>query len=104
MPSVEADPVLRLAHPDGPRFDFDGECVVFNPSSWEIHILNEAASAVYEWLAASPRSLLEIEALLADLLVADERSAAGDHARRVIQDLMSLGLLIDDGQAADVGR
>lgn len=97
----EASPFLRLTFPNGPRLFFDGEWVVFNPASWEVHILNEAASAVYEYLAQAPRSLQEIECLLQDLLVEDERRGAGEHAQRVIRELASLGLVVGDVLSAD---
>lgn len=94
--TAEGGDLLKLAHPDGPRFLFEDEWVVFNPLSWEVHILNAAAAAVYHLLAEAPRSPLEIESLLRELLVETERDRAAEHARRVVADLRSLGLVTDD--------
>ena len=77
------------------RFLFEDEYVVFNPLSWEVHILNPAASAVYDLLAEAPRSASEIASLLSELLVEDERSQAAAHATRIIGELAGLGLVAD---------
>jgi PqqD family protein of HPr-rel-A system len=92
---------LRLTYPAGPRFLFDDELVVYNPLSWDVHVLNAAAAAVYEFLLEAPASRAEVESLLAELLVENERSAAAEHAESVIGDLKSLGLLADDEPRAD---
>ena len=95
---------MRLTHPDGPRFVFDDELVVFNPLSWDVHVLNPAAAVVYEFLLEAPASRSEIESLLGELLVENERGAAAEHAGTVIGDLKSLGLLADDEPGADARR
>jgi PqqD family protein of HPr-rel-A system len=92
---------LRPTFPSGPRFLFDDEFVVFNPSSWEVHVLNAAAAAVYERLLEAPTSAAEIESLLGELLVETERDSAGEYAQRVIDDLKALGLAVDDEPSAD---
>jgi len=84
---------VRLGDPAGRAFFFDDEVVVFNPLSWEVHILNPAAAAVYEFLAEAPRTLEQIEALLSELLVEAERSEARKHAERIVSDLTSLTLV-----------
>ena len=86
---------LRLTYPEGMRFLFGDEYVVFNPLSWEVHILNPAASAVYDLLAEAPQSAGEIASLLSDLLVEDERHEAGAHATRIIGELSGLGLIAE---------
>lgn len=95
---------MRLTHPNGPRFLFDDEFVVFNPLSWDVHVLNPAASAVYDFLLDGAASSAEVEILLRELLVEDEQGTAGEYARRVIDDLKALGLVADDGPGADAGR
>ena len=92
---------MRLTYPAGPRLLFDDELVVFNPLSWDVHVLNPAAAAVYEFLLEAPANRLEIESLLSELLVENERGAAAEHAESVIGDLKSLGLLSDDEPGAD---
>ena len=101
---MTAETNLRLTYPAGPRFSFDDEIVVFNPLSWDVHVLNAAAAAVYEFLLEGRASPAEIESLLAELLVEEERGAAGDYARRVIGDLKGFGLVSDDEPAADARR
>ena len=102
--TAEGGPLLRLAHPAGPRFLFEDEWVVFNPLSWEVHILNAAASAIYQLIADGPRRQTEIESLLRELLVEQEREQAAEHAQRVIGDLISLGLVTEGAPAAAHGR
>ena len=95
---------MRLIYPAGPRFVFDDELVVFNPLSWDVHVLNPAAAAVYEFLLEASAGRAEIESLLEELLVDSERGAAAEHAQSVIGDLKSLGLLADDEPGADARR
>ena len=89
-------PTVRLGDSAGRAFSFDNELVVFNPLSWEVHLLNSAAAAIYEMLAEAPRTLDEIESLLAELLVEAECGAARDHAERVVSDLATLALVITE--------
>jgi PqqD family protein of HPr-rel-A system len=77
---------LRLRH-------FEDEAVAFDPLSWDAHLLNPAALAVLELLMESPRSELEVAAFLEKALIAGERERANDHATRLIQELLSLGLV-----------
>ena len=92
-----ADSKYRLTSPAPPCFFFDDEWVVFNPVSWQVHILNGAASEVFAYLAEAPRSLRQVESLLLELLVTSERHDAGAHAHRVIRELVSIGLVAEDG-------
>ena len=87
---------IRLAYPDERRSWFDDELVVFNPMSWEIHVLNPAASLVFEFIAEAPREPAQIVALMHDVLVDAERDCAARHAATVIEDLRNLGLLTED--------
>jgi PqqD family protein of HPr-rel-A system len=50
---------------DSPRtliIRFDDEYLVFNPLSWDTHLLNESAASVLEALRASPCSFSELAA------------------------------------------
>lgn len=94
MPLTQTpDATVRLSHPTGRYVLLDDEAVVFDPLSWEVHVLNPAASAIYEFLAEQPRAMSEVTALLAELLVDAEKDAAAVHAERTIDDLARLGLV-----------
>jgi PqqD family protein of HPr-rel-A system len=72
---------------------FDDEAVVFDPLSWDAHLLNPAAFAVLELLLEVPRSEAEVTAFLTEALQAEEHSQVPAHARRLIGELQSLGLV-----------
>jgi PqqD family protein of HPr-rel-A system len=94
---------VRYAAASGLRtLDFGDECIVFNPLSWDAHLLNAAAAAILEVLAERPQDLHEVESLLGELLTESERSQAGVHARRALDELAQLGLVrrLDDEPAA----
>jgi len=78
--------------------DFDSEVVVFNPRSWDAHILNSAAEMVLGLLTHSPRTQHDIEVALFDALAEEERASASAHAERVLNDLRSVGLIVELGQ------
>ena len=85
---------LRYAAIEGIRaFDFGDECIVFNPLSWDAHLLNPAAAAVLELLAGGAQTPGEVEAYLHDLLVESEQPGAAEHARRLLEQLAQLGLV-----------
>jgi PqqD family protein of HPr-rel-A system len=85
---------VQFAAVDGLRFrHFDDEAVVFDPLSWDAHLLNPAAIVVLELLLESPRSEDEVIAFLAEVLQPDEQAQAPAHARRLIGELQSLNLL-----------
>lgn len=86
----------------GPRYvaaaglrvlDFGDQCAVFDPVSWDVHLLNPAAIGALELFAAEPRSIVDVEAFLVDALQDDERGRAHEHAGRVTAELVSLGLI-----------
>ena len=94
----------RYAAVDGIRtLDFGDECVVFNPLSWDAHILNAAAALVLDLLGGEAQGTDEVAAVLRDVLVDSERTEAPAHARRLIHELMELGLVytVQDDGAAD---
>ena len=84
-----------------PHIDFEDEIVVFNALSWDVHVLNPAASLVYELLLESPRSLQELESVLAEALSQDQKAETPAHVERLVSDLESLGLVRTDLPLAD---
>jgi len=85
---------VRYAAASGSRaLDFGDEWIVFNPLSWDAHLLNIAAAAVLDLVAEAPRSLPEVETFLGELLTESEQDHAGEHARRVLEELAQLGLV-----------
>ena len=71
--------------------------IVFDESSWDTHVLNEAAGALLLSIAEAPRTESELTALLADLLTESERSQAQAHARGTVDRLRALGLVVASG-------
>lgn len=74
-------------------FDFGDEWVVFNPLSWDAHLLNPAAAVVLELLDGEGQTADEIAATLREVLVESEQAAAAEHAQRLIGELLGLGLV-----------
>jgi PqqD family protein of HPr-rel-A system len=84
----------RYAVVEGIRaFDFDHESIVFNPLSWDAHLLNAAATAVLDLLASGPQSAAAVEEFLGDLLVDSEKGEAAAHSQRLLNELSHLGLI-----------
>jgi PqqD family protein of HPr-rel-A system len=73
---------------------FDDETVVFNPASWETHVLNAGATLVLG-LVQDGCTVAEVRSVLADALADEERSSAGEHADRVLGELQSLRLIVE---------
>ena len=71
---------------------FEDESVVFNPNSWDAHLLNTAAVAVLDELAQGPRTVSEVELLLSEALLESERADASVHAMRLLHEFEQLGL------------
>ena len=72
---------------------FEDEAVVFNPLSWDAHLLNPAAIAVLELLLEAPRFGDEITAFLREALQPDEQPQSSAYAQRLISELQALGLV-----------
>ena len=64
---------------------FDGEVVIFNPISWETHLLNLAAAVIVEQLLAGMRRVDEIARSLVE-----EGIALDPHAGSMEQQIASL--------------
>ena len=69
------------------------QLVVFNSASYETHLFNEAAGALLQFIAETPRAPDELQELLAELLTDRERDEAQAHARAALEQLRSLGLV-----------
>lgn len=85
---------LRFAVAEGLRIrSLDDEAVVFDPLSWDAHLLNPAALAVLELLLESASSEREVAAFLAGALEPGAQPDAPAHAQRVLSELRTLGLI-----------
>lgn len=93
----EVVPGLRVA-------SFDGESVVFNPSSWETHVLNVAASLLLEAVASAPCSEADLVEVLTEALDDEDRLQAAEHVRQVVADFGRLRLVRAQPTAADAGK
>jgi PqqD family protein of HPr-rel-A system len=92
-PRSEGSP-LRFVVTEGLRIrSLDDEAVVFDPLSWDVHLLNPAALAVLELLRESASSERDVTAFLAGALEAREQPDAPSHAQRVLSELRTLGLI-----------
>jgi PqqD family protein of HPr-rel-A system len=79
------------------RIEFDGEVVLFNPLSWETHLLNETAAAVFDLLHDVPCGTEDVSEFLAGILEEAERHRGEEHASAVLRDLAALGLIREEG-------
>jgi len=84
----------RVVDPRGIRIHrFDDEAMVFNPLTWETHLLNGVAMSVLDALASGPRT----EARLLDEVWRGDRElepgSGRDAALRFLHELDSLGLV-----------
>jgi PqqD family protein of HPr-rel-A system len=94
LPRSERSPPERFVVTQGLRiWEFDDEAVVFDPISWDAHLLNPAATAVLELLQQTPRTEAEIAAFLADALEFRVKAQAAVHTKRLLGDLQALGLV-----------
>jgi PqqD family protein of HPr-rel-A system len=83
---------------------FEDEAVVFDPLSWDAHLLNPAAIAVLDLLIEAPRAEDEIAAFLREALQPEEQPQASSHAQRLITELQALGLVRLSEPAASENR
>ncbi len=82
----------------------DDDAVVFNPFSWETHVLNAAAALVLEMAIERPCTAGEVVDLMAELLSDDARGDAAEHANRLLDDLRRLRLLVEVSDGDDPDR
>jgi PqqD family protein of HPr-rel-A system len=96
----------RLVDPSGIRVRrFGDEALVFNPITWETHLLNGAAVRVLDGLLSGPRPEAELvaEVCEGDGLVEGPASMP-DEIGRFLEELRSLGLAEPVGEDGDEGR
>ncbi|SRR5579871_137535 len=74
---------------------WDDEGVIFNPLSWQTHLLNEAALRVLTEMQAGPRTAGELVAAVYGAGQDDEQSASRDIAvmEALLNELLHLGLV-----------
>jgi PqqD family protein of HPr-rel-A system len=85
--------VNRFEAVDGLRvLDFGDEALIFDPLSWDAHVLNPAAWLVLAHLIESSRTEDEVEKLLGAALHPDEQAQAAQHAQRLLGELRALRL------------
>jgi PqqD family protein of HPr-rel-A system len=89
-----AGPRWRLVDPSGIRIRrFGDDALVFNPLTWETHLLNGAAVRVLDALSADPRAEARIaEEVWGPEAGPDEPDSARGEIGRFLQELGSLGL------------
>ena len=93
--AVAADVRLRI---------LDDEAIVFNPFSWETHLLNPAAALVLEMASSGACTEGDMGDVLAEVLEEHERPRAAEHAKVLVQELLTLRLLIEQPPESDAGR
>lgn len=95
----EAAPRWRLAPGDAPEAArFADGAVVFNPLTWETHLLNPAAMQILDALRAAPR---DTDALAAELVGGqdvdpEERASFGAQVGAALAEMEVLGLVCRD--------
>jgi len=75
---------------------FDGEVVIFNPISWETHLLNLAAALIVEQLLAGPRGVDEIaRSLVEEGITLDPHAGSMEQQiASLLEQLERLGLVV----------
>jgi PqqD family protein of HPr-rel-A system len=71
--------------------EFDGDVVVFNPTSWQTHILNDSAGLVLKALRNAPQSRDQLVALL-------DSATSGEADRQLVRDAVD-NLLVEFASA-----
>lgn len=91
-PAPSGDSVRFVAARGIRVLTFDDESVIFNPLSWDAHLLNAAAAVVLEFLER-PRAIGEVEQLLREALLEEQQGDAPAHVRLLLQQFEQLGLV-----------
>ena len=90
--------------PDVRLRKLDDDAIVFNPFSWETHLLNPAASLVLEFSASGDCTEAAVVDILTEVLDNNERPHAGQQARQLLDELVSLRLLVETTARPDARR
>jgi len=84
---------------------FGAEAVVFNPLSWETHLLNETAAHVVESLRRGPQGAWELAAALTESLDPDSGPQVYvDQVATLLEELEALGLAVRETSEGDTAR
>ena len=81
----------------------DDDAVVFNPFSWETHVLNPAAALVLDLVSAHPCTFSDVCGVLAEMLNDEEQPRAAEHAQRLLAALVGLRLIVERPAEVDAG-
>jgi PqqD family protein of HPr-rel-A system len=81
----------------------DDDTIVFNPFSWETHLLNPAAALVLDIAAFNDCTESDVVDVLSEVLDDNERPRAAEHARQLVNELLSLRLLVETTAEPDAG-
>jgi PqqD family protein of HPr-rel-A system len=81
----------------------DDDAIVFNPHSWETHLLNPAAALVLELSGSDDCTVASVADILAEVLDDAERPRAAEHARQLLNELVGLRLLVELAAEPDAG-
>jgi PqqD family protein of HPr-rel-A system len=82
----------------------DDDAIVFNPFSWETHLLNPAAALVLELSASDDCTVASVTEVLAEVLDDAERLRAAEHARQLLNELVGMRLLVEIAAGPDAGQ
>lgn len=84
---------FRLRGSGGLRlFQFDDEAAVFNPVTWDTHVLDASAAIVLETLSRSPADCVAIEHLLSGIRAASDADAT-QLTTLLLDELAAVGLI-----------
>ena len=81
------------AVPDLHVVDYEEESVVFNPITWDTHVLNAAAAQVLSMCAGAGCTTTQVAHALTLWLNADEAVYALEHATNTVEALKALRLV-----------
>jgi len=84
---------------------FGAEAVVFNPLSWETHLLNETAAHVVESLRRGPQGAWELATALTEGLDPDSGPQVYvDQVATLLEELEGLGIAVREASEGDRAR
>jgi len=86
-------PRWRAGYPEILTIPLDDELVVFNPISWETHLLNAAGAQVFEALLERAMSLPELRLELEDMRAGVSEPVRDEQIETLLAELEDLGLV-----------